>query len=164
MPIHEWNGKVYFGWPLPPWRGKVYEVDPEAVSLGSITVLPDGNELQLWERDGVLEINPTSSRNRGNARKYKATSVFDTDDDGPTYEGDWEHLLCLINAAAAVNALFVVFLPNEEYYRLVAENEREFENLKKKMSPRASSLVRLEPEYYGAPTPNVWLLRTGSCP
>jgi hypothetical protein len=164
----EWNGQMYFGWPLPAWCGKVYRVDPKAVRVGSIVSLPDGIELQLTLEDDYLVVTGTSSRNRSQAATFQAEFVFDTDDSTRIFEDNWNILLDLINAAAAVNSLFTVYLTPEEYQRLAANNESEFERLKENMSRRAASLVVLHEADFGdqegGGRPSVSLYRTGRCP
>ena len=159
-----WNGKLYFGWPEPPWGGVVYEVGLEAIGLGKIILLPDGHELQILQ----VGISQSSSRNRSGAPIYSAIKVFDTNAEAPTFQGDWEKLLWQLNAAGAVNALFTVYLPKEEYERLSADGRKEFEVLKRQMSPRVASLVDLlENDYVHDdedPHPCLFLYRTGSCP
>lgn len=167
--MSERNGKVYFGFPYPPWCNVVYEVDPEAVGVGSVVTLPGDayTALQLLiDEGGRLIVSDVSTLWSGESRHavYEAVLVLDTNAEGPTFSGEWETILWQLNAAAATNCLFVVYLPQGEYQRLAADDGAEFEALKTRMSPRAASLVQLEPDYYDEPTPVVWLLRTGSCP
>jgi hypothetical protein len=159
----EWNGKFYFGWPYPPWRGVVYEVDSSLVGDPSVMlVLPDGTKLQ-WQKDSEGYFDVVSATKRGaGIRQVKAERVFDTNKEGPTFAGDWRPFIRSINAAAAVNALFSVRVSKEEYNRLLANNRSAFEALKQDLSPRAASLLHLvdwdEEEF------RVDLYRTGRCP
>ncbi|MDP1710704.1 MAG: hypothetical protein Q8L46_02085 [candidate division WWE3 bacterium] len=81
------------------------------------------------------------------------------------FRGSWRPFLELFNAAAAVNALFVVILTPEEYARLAGGG---LERLKKRLSRRAASFLRL----YGVDEvwpctdgrPTLELLRTSRCP
>ena len=155
----EWDGKFYFEWPA--WMGTVYAVDPIAIGFMSVVVLPDGVELQLIKDiDGFVEVLPASTRNL--AKNYEAERIFNSRGEAnPTFAGDWEPLIKLINAAAAVNNLFGVKLDSKEFERLSANGEAEFEVLKQKLSPRAASLINLV-DFDG--DLSLELYRTGMCP
>ena len=153
---------VIFGWPLPSWCSIVYQVVLEAVDPSSVVILPNGTYLQLFYKDDRLQVTETSIRTRGAANFFRAKKVFDTDDDFPIFQDNWEFLIKLLNAAAAVNALFVVYLTPEEYKRLAANDEAEFMILKYQMSKRAADLVILYKDY-DEEKPAVLLCRTGQC-
>lgn len=154
------KNELFFEWPT--WMGKVYKVGTEAVNISSVVVLPGGTELQMYEEKGYIRVVKTSTRNRSAAKRFAAELIFDTvDGSNPAFKGDWEPFIGLINAAAAVNTLFSVSLTPEEYERLHANDEIEFNKLKKKLSLRAASLLYLV-DFDG--DLSVELYRTGRCP
>lgn len=155
----EWNGKFYFEWPR--WRGVVYSVDERAAKVGSVVFLPDETQL-LLPRDPGGYIEVVENTTHLVAERFNVERIFDTNEESScSFGGDWEPLIRLINAAAAVNTLFGVTLTAEEYRHLFANQEAEFEALKQKFSPRAASLLYLV-EFDG--DYSVELYRTGRCP
>lgn len=156
-----WEGKGYFSWP--GWCDTVYEVPLNALDSASITVLPDGTELQLVLRDGWIEVDKASSRDRPKATLIQAKKMFDARNDPPRqFTGDWEPHLRWLNIAAATNVVLYVEVPPEEYERLHADGEKEFETLKGRLSDRAASLLFLFD--YGEGKQFVQMCHTGSCP
>ncbi len=128
--------------------------------------LDDGTTLSLtvvgdsWV-SSATKLEPTGMFQ---GRVWKASLVFVEKDSTSMFQGDWDTLLPKINAAAAVNTLFVVRLPQEEYSRLL---DGGLDDLKRKLSPRAASLVALNDHSsidYDSTDPALDLYRTGSCP
>lgn len=116
----------------------------------SITELPDFNSMEF---DGPV---------------FAATKVFGLQDPSPVFDGSAAQtptLVWKINAAAAVNELFVVFLTKEAYDSLL---DGGLDDLKEHLSERANSLIRLCDEsnidFDHEGVPALDLYRTGRCP
>lgn len=156
-----WEGKGYFSWP--GWCDTVYEVSLNAFDPASITVLPDGTELMLVLKDDWIEVEKTSSQDRPKATLIQAKKMFDARNDPPRqFTGDWEEHLRWLNIAAATNVVLFVQVPLEEYERLRANDEKELEALKGRLSERAASLLYLFD--FGEGEKFVQMCHTGSCP
>jgi hypothetical protein len=156
--------KLIFVYPSNP-RGDVYQITG---TLGfdhphDIVVLPDRTtRLKLNIRPGyfpIAEQLPKDYVVRG--MTWKASLIFKDTESERTFENNWSQLIALINAAAAVNKLFTVHLPTEEYQRLL---DGGLLDLQRKLSARAHDLLRLEDDTWNGGGPALELLRTGRCP
>jgi len=151
-----------------PWRGNVYKVDlgwfaNEASS--ALVKIPDSNEIiRLRVRPGYFpEVFELKDSDGG--YDMLAELMFCEEDTERKFEGSWDPIIPLIDAAAGVNTLFRVVLTLAEYHNL--KDKGGFTKLKKRLSPKAASLVELNKESaFGAEDglPSLELLRTGSCP
>jgi hypothetical protein len=150
---------TYFEYPS---RGSVFAIDKDerALRKGRIVQLPDGHLIKVTVREGYF---PNIDELEGNSEGeiIPARLVIAENNFQQSFEGDWNPLITCINAAAAVNTLFTVVLTAEDYERLANGG---FTQLKKKLSPRAKSLIRLEEDSWNGVGAALELLRTGRCP
>ena len=143
-----------------PWQGSVYAVDVEETELrsGRPVKLPDGNLIMVTVLDGYfpkVEKISTTQESALPTRVVIAKGNFQME-----FDGNWELLTELINAAAAVNTLFSIRITMEEYKRLESGG---LAQLKEKLSSRAYSLISLEEDTWNGGGPAVELLRTCGC-
>ena len=164
---------IYFEYP--ERRGGVFELNVPNGHLFS----PDTDIVQLNDSAGTkVSLTMTNETHVSSVTKivnegftfpgriWKATLVFrekDAVQQYDQYDRNWSVLIPKINAAAAVNTLFVVLLPETEYQRLLAGG---LDDLKDKLSPRAASLVTLNDRSsidWSTTKPALDLYRTGRC-
>ncbi len=149
----------YFVWPERPDQtvdrpGVVWKAD---VSDKGATVveLSDGTKLCIFYGIGddgeplFLVVRPASEAELLllGGQIVKAKKIFGLDDSPPTFTGLWMEMVTLsesINAAAAVNELFVVLLTPETYEEL--QDDDKFAIFTQGLTEWAKSLVQLREE------------------
>lgn len=164
--------KIYFE--FPSWQGNVYKIVTAIVSPSFVAVLPDGRGVMLEcdhgfvMREKELSVEEVSAAyknvNVGRPPVLRAELVFKKEEAVQEWKGSWDdHLIEMIEAAAAVNNLFVVHLPSEEYERLKLGG---LEQLLSRFSENAVDRLRLSETSvidFKQERPALDLLRVGSC-
>lgn len=159
--------KIYFK--FPSWQGDVYQT--AAIDSSSfVAVLPNGKAVKLVCKDGfVMHVRELSTKEALAANQevcaliLRADLVFGRAEAVQEWRGDWnDRLIEMIEAAAAVNTLFVVHLPRDEYEKLRTGG---LENLQKRFSEGAVSRMKLsEDSVIDFRGHALDILRFGSCP